>query len=88
MSDGFRVDPDELAWYANRLSEAADDLAQVVSTVDRPVGDLGPQGVTGVVEGLVAGWVERLRAVDLADVAGAVREAGESYRRADEWGRG
>lgn len=84
MSDGFRVDPDELAWYANRLAESADELAHVVSTVDGPVGDLGPQGVTEAVEGLVAGWVDRLRAVGLADVAVSVREAGEAYRRADE----
>ncbi|XVV01515.1 hypothetical protein ACQPW3_29520 [Actinosynnema sp. CA-248983] len=84
MSDGFRVDPDELAWYANRLAESADELAHLLSTVDTLVGDLGPQGVTEVVDGLVAGWVGRLRAVDLAAVAGSVREAGEAYRRADE----
>ena len=84
MSDGFRVDPDELAWYANRLAEAADELAEVLSTVDGPVGDLGPQGVTEAVTGLVDEWSERLRAVDLHAVAASVREAGEAYRRADE----
>ncbi|MFI9818740.1 WXG100 family type VII secretion target [Saccharothrix variisporea] len=88
MSGGFRVDPDELTWYASRLSEAADDLDRVLSTVDGPVGDLGPQGVTEAVEGLVVGWVARLRAVDLAGVAESVRAAGEAYRAADEWGRG
>ncbi|MEJ2857300.1 MULTISPECIES: WXG100 family type VII secretion target [unclassified Saccharothrix] len=88
MSDGFQVDPDELTWYANRLSEAADDLDRVVSTVDGSVGDLGPQGITEVVEGLVTGWVARLRAVDLAGVAESVREAGEAYRQADRWERG
>ncbi|MFD1152760.1 hypothetical protein [Saccharothrix hoggarensis] len=84
MSDGYRVDPDELTAFAGRAAEAADEARAAASTVDVPVGDLGPEGVTEAVELLVAEWARALRGVELDAVADELRALAETPRRADE----
>ncbi|ONI90185.1 hypothetical protein ALI22I_12715 [Saccharothrix sp. ALI-22-I] len=84
MSDGYRVDPDALTAFAGRLDEAADEARAAASTLEEPVGDLGPEGVTEAVEQLVAGWARTLRGVELDAVADELRSAGDTYRQADE----
>ncbi|WP_447003207.1 type VII secretion target [Saccharothrix isguenensis] len=84
MSDGFRVDPDALTAFAGRLDEAADEVGAAASTVEGPLGDLGPEGVTEAVGQLVAEWARTLRGVRLDVVADEVRAAAETYHQADE----
>ncbi|WP_433262710.1 WXG100 family type VII secretion target [Actinosynnema sp. CS-041913] len=84
MSGGYAVDPDELAGFADRLADTADELRTTLSTVDEPVGDLGPEGVTEAVTELLAEWSDTLRGLALTTVADEVRTAGETYRQADE----
>jgi uncharacterized protein YukE len=84
MSDGYRVGPDALTAFAGRLDEAADEVRAAASTVEEPLGDLGPEGVTEAVEQLVAEWARTLRGVELDAVADEVRAAAETYRQADE----
>ncbi|MBB5959149.1 uncharacterized protein YukE [Saccharothrix tamanrassetensis] len=88
MSDGYRVDPDELVAFAGRLDDTADELRAVLSTLDEPVGDLGPEGIAEALSGLLAQWSDAVRGLDIAPVADDVRAAGEAYRQADELPRG
>lgn len=84
MSDGYRVEPDALTAFAGRLDEAADELGAAASTVEGPLGDLGPEGVTEAVEQLAAEWARTLRGAALDASADGVRAAAETYRQADE----
>ncbi|XVS62552.1 WXG100 family type VII secretion target [Actinosynnema sp. CA-299493] len=84
MSGGYQVDPDELAAFAGRLDEVADEVRAVASALEQPSGDLGPEGVTEAVDQLVAEWAGVVRGVELDAVADALRAAGETYRQADE----
>jgi uncharacterized protein YukE len=84
MSDGYRVEPDALTAFAGRLDEVADEVRAAASTVDGPVGDLGPEGVTEAVEQLVAEWARTFRGLRLDAEADGVRAAAETYRQADE----
>ncbi|MFT7838945.1 WXG100 family type VII secretion target [Saccharothrix sp. BKS2] len=85
MSDGYRVDPDTLTAFAARLDETADEVRAAASSLEDPVGDLGPEGITEAVDHLVAEWARVLRGVGLDVVADGLRAAGDSYREADEW---
>ncbi|RKT56438.1 WXG100 family type VII secretion target [Saccharothrix australiensis] len=84
MSGGFRVDPDELAGFADRLADAADELGAVRSALAEPVGDLGPGGIAAAVTGLLAEWSDTVRGLDVTGVAESVRAAAATYRQADE----
>ncbi|CCH33602.1 PE domain-containing protein [Actinosynnema sp. NPDC047251] len=85
---GFRVDPDELAGFANRLADTGDDLRAALSGLAEPVGDLGPEGVSEAVSGLFAEWADTVRGLDFGVLADEVRATGETYRRADELDHG
>ena len=84
MSDGYLVDPEALTAFGGRLDEAADEARAAASSLEEPLGDLGPEGVTEAVEHLVAEWARVLRGVELDALADGVRAAGETYRQADE----
>ncbi|GAA1351343.1 hypothetical protein GCM10009660_48970 [Catellatospora bangladeshensis] len=84
MSGGYRVDPDELTRFADRLADTGDELRAVASALAERVGDLGPQGVPEAVSALLAQWADAVRGWDLPAAADAVRAAAGTYRRADE----
>ncbi|QFZ22121.1 WXG100 family type VII secretion target [Saccharothrix syringae] len=88
MSGGYQVDPDVLTAFAARLDETADEVRAVASTLDDPVGDLGPEGVTEAVDRLMGEWARALRGAGLDEVADGLRAAVGDYRDADEWRRG
>ncbi len=90
MSDGYVTDVAAVRVTAERLDDAATEVAAVAAALGQgPGGELGP-GVTAAADELMRSWADRTAALraTLADAAGELRSAGAAYRDADELRRG
>jgi hypothetical protein len=86
MSDGYTADVAAVRVTAERLDDAAAEVAAVAAALGQGSGgELGP-GVTAAADELLRSWAERTAALraTLADAAGELRSAGAAYRDADE----